>query len=71
MDPLRYLCLTFVFILLSCMLLACWERADLLTLLYVLFPCVYDVSGQMWYLIVSIPDLCLLLYFYKKYLVLI
>ena len=34
----------------------------------VMFSCVfvtlrYDVSGQMWYLIVSIPDLCLHLSF--------
>ena len=26
------------------------------------FP--YGVSGKVWYLIVSIPDICLLLYFY-------
>ena len=36
-----------------------------------MFPCVivtfpYGVSGKVWYLIVSIPDLCLLLYFYRK-----
>ena len=39
-----------------------------LTLLYLTFCCVfitfpYDVLGQMWYLIVSIPDRCLLPYF--------
>ena len=38
-------------------------------LLCVVVPCVfvtfpyYDVSNQVWYLIVSIPYLCLLLYF--------
>ena len=37
-------------------------------LLYVMFSCVfnisqYDVLGQVWYLIVSIPDICLLPYF--------
>ena len=31
---------------------------------FVTFP--YDVSGQVWYLIVSIPDLGLLLYFHEK-----
>ena len=41
----------------------------LLSLLYVMFSCVYvifpcDVLGQVWYLIVSIPDLCLLTYVY-------
>ena len=39
-----------------------WERADLLALLCVMFSCVlvtfpYGVLGQMWYLIVSIPDI--------------
>ena len=41
-----------------------WERADLLALLCVMFTCVfvtfpYGVLGQVWYLIVSSPDLCL------------
>ena len=53
-----------------CSLVAiCWERADPLALLYVMFSCVfvtfpYGVLGLMWYLIVSIPDLCILPYFY-------
>ena len=47
----------------------CLERANLLALLYVTFSCVIvtfpcDVLGQVWYLIVSIPDLCFLTYFY-------
>ena len=38
----------------------CWERADLLTLLYGMFSCIfvtfsYGVLGQVWYLIVWIP----------------
>ena len=43
------------------------ERADLLDLVYdvllcfVTFPC--GILGQVWYLIVSIPDLCRLSYF--------
>ena len=42
-------------------------RDDILTLLFVMCPCafvtfLYDVSGQVWYLNVSIPDLCLLLW---------
>ena len=46
----------------------CWERANLLALLYVMFSCGFvtcpcGVLGQVWYLIVSIPDLCLLTYF--------
>ena len=45
-----------------------WARADLLAPLYVMFSCVYItfphcVLGHVWNLIVSIPDLCLLLYF--------
>ena len=45
-----------------------WERTDLLALLCVMFSCVfvtfpYGGLGQEWYLIVLIPDLCLLPYF--------
>ena len=44
-------------------------------LLFVMFNCVFVTSpcgilGQMWYLIVSVPDLCHLSYFYKVYLTL-
>ena len=43
----------------------CCEMADLLALFCLLFSCVfvtfpYGTLGQVWYLIVSIPDLCLL-----------
>ena len=46
-------------------MITCWERADLLALLCVMFSCVFvtiphGVSDQVLYLIVSIPDLCLL-----------
>ena len=50
-----------------CLVVTCWERADLLALvgdvycIFVTFPC--GILGQMWYLIVSFPDLCLLSYF--------
>ena len=45
-----------------------WARADLLVPLYVIFSCVYIifqhcVLGHVWNLIVSIPDICRLLYF--------
>ena len=58
----------------------CWERADLLAFLYVMFYCVFVVFilfdlnkicamsyvlGQVWCLIVSIPDLCLLSCFHS------
>ena len=38
------------------LVVTCWERADLLALLYVMFSCVfvtfpYGVLGQVWYLI--------------------
>ena len=41
--------------------ITCWESADLLAVLCVMFSCVfvtfpYGVSGQVWYLIVSIPE---------------
>ena len=50
------------------LVVTCWERANLLALLYVMFSCVFatflcGVLGQVWYLIVSIPDLCFLTYF--------
>ena len=47
-----------------CFVVACWERADLLALVcgvqyeFVTFPLV----SWVWYLIVSIPDLCTLTY---------
>ena len=54
----------------SCLVVTCCERANLLTLVcdvllffffFVTFPC--GVLGQVWYLIVAIPDLCRLSYF--------
>ena len=47
-----------------CLVVTCWERADLLALvgdvyyIFVTFPC--GILGQVWYLIVLIPDICLL-----------
>ena len=50
------------------LVVTCWERAGFLALLcvmsscvFVTFPCV--VQSQVWYLIVLIPELCLLPYF--------
>ena len=58
-----------IFVMLSCLLLAAlvvnyWERVYFLTLLCVVFSCVvvtfpYGVTGQVWNLFVSSPDLCL------------
>ena len=50
------------------LMITCRERSGLLELSCVMFSCVfvtfrYMVSGQVWYLIVSISDLCLRLYF--------
>ena len=75
MDAFCYLRFVFVFVILYCLFLncslevTCWERADLLAFLCVMFSSVfvifpYGVLGQVWYLIVSIPDRCLLPYFY-------
>ena len=50
-----------------CLVVTCWKRADLLALVgdvyynFVTFPC--GIMGQVWYLIVSFPDLCRLSYF--------
>ena len=48
------------------LVIPCWEMADPLALLCVAFNCVfvnfhYGVPRQVWYLIISIPDICLLL----------
>ena len=58
--------LQLVFLMLSrlhcCLVVTCWERADLLALVgdvyctFVTFPC--GILGQVWYLIVSFPDIC-------------
>ena len=44
-------------------MVTCWERADLLALLYVMFLVFvtfpYGVLGQVWYFIVSNLDFCL------------
>ena len=76
MDHLCYLCL--VFVMLSRAFVHCcrgvtWmERADILALVcdvccdFVTFP--FGILGQVWYLIVSIPDLCCLSYFQSLYL---
>ena len=67
-----FLCYAVLHVSVPCSLVVtCWERADLLDLLSVIFSCVfvsfpYGVLGKVWYLIVSIPDLCLLPYFMHK-----
>ena len=70
MDHLCYLCL--VFVMLSCHYIsALWSPAwKGLTswLSFVMFNCVFchfPMSGQVRYLIVSIPDLCHLSYIYN------
>ena len=44
------------------LVVTCWERVNFLALLYVMFSCVLSVLGQVWNLIVSMTDLCLLIY---------
>ena len=71
MDHLSYLCLVFG-MLLSLFIAALWSpaRKGLPSwLLVVMFGCVFvtfpsGILGQVWYLIVSIPDLCRLSYLY-------
>ena len=69
-DCFCYLC--YVSVMLSCLFIAAlWspacEIANLLALLCVMFYCVFVTlpCGVLWYLIVSISDLCLLTYFYE------
>ena len=64
------ICLCHTVMSVSCSgVVICWERAYLLALLHVMFSCccfvtfLCGVMGQLWYLIVSIPDICLLSYF--------
>ena len=49
-----------------CLVVTCWERADLLALVcdVQLRVCHFPIGilGQVWYLIVSIPYLCTLTY---------
>ena len=71
MDHFCYLsCVCHAFLSVQCsIVVTCWERANLLALLCVIFLCVFvtlscGVLDQVWYLLVSIPDLCFLTYFY-------
>ena len=71
MDHFVYLC--FVFVMFSCLfVVALWSpagiEADSLALLCLMFYCDFvffscGVLGQVWCLIVSIFDICLLSYF--------
>ena len=67
-----YLCFVFschtLLSVLCSLVVTCCERADLLSLLHVMFSCVFitfpnDALDQLWYLIMLIPDLRLLPYF--------
>ena len=65
MDYLCYLCLVFV-VLSRLLVAALWSNATwlsfvMLNCVFVTFPC--GILGQVWYLIVLIPDLCRLSYF--------
>ena len=70
-DPICYLCFMYVFVMLPCLFLAAlWLLLGWYGLLCVVFSCVLvafpcGVLGLVWCLVVSIPDLCLLLYFEK------
>ena len=51
------------------LVVTCWKRVDLLAFLYVAFSFIfvtfpYGVPYKVWYLTVSIPDLCHPLYFF-------
>ena len=70
MDHLCYLCLVFVMLsrLFTAALLSpagkgmtSWLLFVMFTFVFVTFPC--GIVGQVWYLIVSIPDLSRLSYF--------
>ena len=76
MDNLCYLCLVF-FMLWRLFIAALWspDGKGLTSLfLFVMFICIFvtfpsGILGQVWYFIVSIPDLCRLSYLYiQEYL---
>ena len=53
-------CLCFAVLSVPCSLvISCWERANLLVLFCVCVTIPYCVLGQVWYLFVTIHDLCL------------
>ena len=69
-DLLCFFCIVFAMwaSVYMCLVVTCWERADLLAhdCGVQLWVCCYfpiGILGQVWYLIVSIPDLCTLTYF--------
>ena len=68
MDHLCYYCLVFVMFSRVCLLVPCGQLLGKDWLLFVMSNCVFvtfpcGILGQVWYLIVSIPDLCPLSYF--------
>ena len=64
---LSCVCYVFYASVYMCLVVTCWEKADLLALIcgVLLWVCYFPIGilGQVWYLIVSIPDLCTLTYF--------
>ena len=72
---LFHVCLRYAVLSVPCsLLITCWERADPLALLCVVLSCVfanfqYGFPRQVWYLIVSIPDLCPPLYFVISFII--
>ena len=51
------------------LVVTCWERINLLVLFFVMFSCVFvtfpcGVLVQLWFLVVSISDNCLIIYFF-------
>ena len=48
-----------------CFVVTCWERAVVSA---VILSLPIGILGQVWYLIVSFPDLCTLTYFYHTHL---
>ena len=61
MDLFCYLCFVTVLSVPCSLVVTCSERAHLLAPWHMMFSCVLSLShgvlGQVWYLIVSIPDL--------------
>ena len=65
MDRFCFACVMFVFVMLSCLLLVSLCSPAGKGFLCVVFSCILSL-GQVWNLIVSIPDICLPLHIIRN-----
>ena len=62
-------CVCHAFLSVHCSpVVTCWKMANLFVLLHVMLSCVLSLSHVVWYLTVSIPDLCRLTFINNSYI---